>query len=74
MAQSVKLTIFSKTGEEASLVGNQLLFLHLLYMLEAKQPYLVSTSFYKLSIKIILFSHVSDSNGVYKNYVRQNGG
>ena len=38
-----------------------------------KQSYLVSTSSYKLSVKAFYSLHVSDSNGVYKNHVRQNG-
>ena len=71
---SVTLAVISKMGEEASLLGNWLVFLHLLYTSAEKQPYLMSTSCYKLSIKSIYFSCASDSNGVYKNHVRQNGG
>ena len=74
MVPSVTLAVISKMGEEASLLGNWLVFLHLLYTSVEKQPYLMSTSSYKLSVKSIYSSCAFDSDGVYKNHMRQNGG
>ena len=74
MVPLVTLAVISKMGEEASLLGNWLVFLHLLYTSVEKQPYLMSTSSYELSIQSIYFSCASNSNNVYKNHVRQNGG
>ena len=51
MVLLVKLAVISKSGEEASF---QLVFLHLLYTLAEKQPYLCKKHF------------MSNSNGVYK--------
>ena len=53
MAPSAKLNIISEM-EEASLVKNNLVFLHL-YILIEKQPYLVSPSSYHLFVKSFLF-------------------
>ena len=73
MAPMVKLTVISKSGEEAFFYKNRLVFLHLLYSLVEKRPYLVSTSSYQLSVKAFYCSHVSDYNVVYKNQMIQNG-
>ena len=54
MASSVKLAIVSKSDEKASFLQNQLVFLYFLYTLVEKQPYLVSTSSYQVSVKRIL--------------------
>ena len=54
MATLVKLAILSKSGEEASFLQKLACLLHLLYALVEKQPYLVSTGFYQLSVKGIL--------------------
>ena len=57
MAPSIKLAVISKMDWEASLLGNQLVFLHFLYILVEKQPYLMSTSSYKLSNTFIHHVH-----------------
>ena len=54
MASLVKLAIVSKSGKEAFFRQKLACLLHLLYTLVEKQPYLVSTSFYQLSVKGIL--------------------
>ena len=49
------LTLFSlKVVKKPLFYKNQLFLLHLLYALVEKQPYLVSTSPYQLSVKSIL--------------------
>ena len=53
MAPLVKLAITSKGGEEASFL-QKLACLYLLCTLVEKQPYLVSASSYRLSVKSIL--------------------
>ena len=50
MAPLVKLAVVSKTGEEASLF----IFLHLLDTPVEKQPYLMSTSSYKVSVIFLM--------------------
>ena len=55
MAPSAKLTVISKMDGDASLVKNRLILLHFLYILVEKQPYLVSTSSYQLTVNNILF-------------------
>ena len=72
MAPSVKLAVICKTGEEASLLRKSACLSSSSLTLVEKQPYLVSTSSYKLSVKVLHSSRVSDSIGVYKNHVRQN--
>ena len=64
MAPSVKLAIVFKTGEEASL----LVFLHLLYTLVEKQPYLV------IFCKEHFILHVCLILMVLTSHVTQNGG
>ena len=44
MAPLVKLAVVSKSGEDAPFYKNQLVFLHLLYTLVEKQPYLMSST------------------------------
>ena len=73
MALFVKLAIISKTSEEASLLGKSACLPHLLYTPVGKQPYFMSTSSYKLSVKMFYYSRASNSNGVCKNHVSQNG-
>ena len=51
MTPLAKLAVISEMKGEASLVKNILVFLHLLYIIIEKQPYLVSTSSYQLSVK-----------------------
>ena len=70
MVTLVKLAAIAISSEQASFLQNQLVFLHLLYILVEKQPYLVSTSSYQHSVYC---SCASNSNGAYKNHVRQNG-
>ena len=55
MAPSRKLAVISKMHWGTSLVKNQLVLLHFLYIIVEKQPYLMSTSSYQLSVKSILF-------------------
>ena len=69
MAPLVKLAIVSKSGEDTPF---RLIFLHLLYTLVEKQPYLVSTTSYQLSVNAFYCSRASDSNDVYRKHVRQN--
>ena len=45
--------------------------LHYSYTLVEKEPYLMSTSPYKLYIKDFYFSCASNSSGFYKNHVQQ---
>ena len=52
MAPLVKLAVVSKSDEEASFLQKSACLLHLLYTLVEKQPYLMSTSFYQLSVKV----------------------
>ena len=73
MAPSVKLAIVSKTGEEASLLRKSACLSSSLHS-SRKQPYLVSITSYKLSVKVFYFLRAFDFNGFYKNHVRQNGG
>ena len=54
MAILVKLDVVSKMVKRPLFYNNQLVFLHLLYTLVEKQPYLMSTSSYKLPVKSIL--------------------
>ena len=63
MVPFVLLDVMSKTHWEASLLRKSAVFLHLLYTLVEK--YCFSNKFC-----LILMAY---SNGVYKNYVRQNG-
>ena len=55
MVPWVKLGVISKMDWDTSLLGKSACFFHLLYTPVEKQPYLVSTSFYKLYVKNILF-------------------
>ena len=78
MGPSVKLAVISTMGEEASLQGISACLslspLHSSRTTAISPYYLMSTSSYKHSIKVFYSSCVSDSNSVYKNHVRQNGG
>ena len=58
MAPLVKLAVVFKSGEEASFLQHWFVFLHPLYTVVEKQPYLVSTSSYQLSVQNIFVSHV----------------
>ena len=70
MASLVRLSVIPKSGKEASFLQKLACPSSSSLTLVEKQPYLMSTSFYQLSVKCILLSHMSDSNGVYKNHVR----
>ena len=73
MALLVKPAVVSKSGEEASFLQNWLVFLHLLYTLVENSHVsclLAPINFLK---KAFYCLRASDSNGVYKNHVRQNG-
>ena len=74
MASLIKLVIVSKSSEVASFFRNRLVFLHLLYTLVEKQPYLMSTSSYQLSIKHFIVHMHLILMVFYKNHVRQNRG
>ena len=50
-----KLAVISNMMWDACLVGKLACLFHLLYAQVKKQPYLLSTSSYKLSLKSILF-------------------
>ena len=50
MVPSIKLAVIYKTGKEASLIGKSTLYLSSLHS-SRKQPYLISTSSYKLCEK-----------------------
>ena len=73
MTSLVKLAVVSKSGKQASFLQNLACLSSSVHVIE-KQPYLVSTSSYQLSVNTFYCSHVSNSNGAYKNHVRQNGG
>ena len=74
MASLVKLAVVTKCGEQASFLQNLACLSSSSVHVVEKQPYLVSTSSYQLSVNVFYCSHVSNSNGAYKNHVRQNGG
>ena len=67
MTPLAKLAIISEANGEASLSKNHLVFLHLLYILIEKQPFLVSTSSYQLFKIVFNSSHVSYSDGFKKS-------
>ena len=67
MAPLIKLAVVSITDQEASLLGKKAYLSSFLLQCGEKQPYLVSTSPYKLSVKALFYSsHMSNSNGGYK--------
>ena len=73
MAPFVKLAVVCKSGEESSFLQKSAC-LHLLYILVEKQPYLMSTSSYQLSVKSILLLMCIRFHWCLQNHMRQNGG
>ena len=51
MVPLVNLAVISKSGEKTLFYKYQLVFLHLLYTIAEKEPYLMSTISYQLSVK-----------------------
>ena len=73
MASLVKLAVVTKSGEQASFLQNLACLSSSSVHVVEKQPYFVSTSSYQLFVNAFYCSHVPNSNGAYKNHVRQNG-
>ena len=73
MVPSIKLAVISKTSEEASLIGKSTCLCSSSVHSSRNQPYLISTSSYKLCEKHFIPNMCPILMMFTKNKVRQNG-